>query len=143
MPLVFHIWALPKWARTPTPQFAALKRVGHQSFAVSLYLPGDDGLVVSPEVPPRLRRYKRCETSSCQRESLSLALACTARRLVARQPIFDRAQNVFGYEILFRKDVEDYFTGSTYRHKPAFQFAVRMMLYVPSLVTAAWTAPLP
>jgi EAL and modified HD-GYP domain-containing signal transduction protein len=31
------------------------------------------------------------------------------QRFVARQPIFDRSQNVFGYELLFRNGVEDYF----------------------------------
>ncbi|MFI5102485.1 MAG: EAL and HDOD domain-containing protein [Terriglobales bacterium] len=31
------------------------------------------------------------------------------QRFVARQPILDRLQNVFGYEILFRNGVEDYF----------------------------------
>ncbi len=31
------------------------------------------------------------------------------QRFVARQPIFDRSQNVFGYEILFRNGVENYF----------------------------------
>jgi EAL and modified HD-GYP domain-containing signal transduction protein len=37
------------------------------------------------------------------------SLALPGQRFVARQPIFDRAQNVFGYEILFRNGVEDYF----------------------------------
>jgi len=36
-------------------------------------------------------------------------LALPGQRYVARQPILDRAQNVFGYEILFRNGVEDYF----------------------------------
>lgn len=31
------------------------------------------------------------------------------QRFVARQPIFDRVQNVFGYEILFRNGVGNYF----------------------------------
>ncbi len=39
------------------------------------------------------------------RETLSLP----GQRFVARQPILDCAQNVFGYEILFRNGVEDYF----------------------------------
>jgi c-di-GMP-related signal transduction protein len=34
---------------------------------------------------------------------------------VARQPILDRAQNVFGYEILFRNGVEDYFNADPER----------------------------
>jgi c-di-GMP-related signal transduction protein len=36
-------------------------------------------------------------------------LALPGQRYVARQPILDRAQDVFGYEILFRNGVEDYF----------------------------------
>lgn len=36
-------------------------------------------------------------------------LALPGQRFVARQPILDRAQHVFGYEILFRNGVEDYF----------------------------------
>jgi c-di-GMP-related signal transduction protein len=35
--------------------------------------------------------------------------ALPGQRFVARQPIFDRLQNVYGYEILFRNGVEDYF----------------------------------
>jgi EAL and modified HD-GYP domain-containing signal transduction protein len=31
------------------------------------------------------------------------------QRFVARQPIFDREQNVFGYELLFRNGVEEFF----------------------------------
>jgi len=37
------------------------------------------------------------------------SLSLPGQRFVARQPILDRAQNVFGYEILFRNGVEDYF----------------------------------
>jgi len=48
MPLVFHIWALPKWAGNSHTPIRGVKRVGHQSFAVSLSS-GDCGLVVSPE----------------------------------------------------------------------------------------------
>jgi c-di-GMP-related signal transduction protein len=36
-------------------------------------------------------------------------LALPGQRFVARQPILDREQHVFGYEILFRNGVEDYF----------------------------------
>lgn len=32
-------------------------------------------------------------------------------RYVARQPIFDREENVFGYELLFRDSLENSFTG--------------------------------
>ena len=44
-----------------------------------------------------------------EKTSASNSLALPGQRFVARQPIFDRAQNVFGYEILFRNGVEDYF----------------------------------
>jgi len=44
-----------------------------------------------------------------EKTSASKPLAHPGQRFVARQPIFDRAQNVFGYEILFRNGVEDYF----------------------------------
>jgi EAL and modified HD-GYP domain-containing signal transduction protein len=37
------------------------------------------------------------------------AVPLPGQRFVARQPILDRTQNVFGYEILFRNGVEDYF----------------------------------
>jgi EAL and modified HD-GYP domain-containing signal transduction protein len=36
-------------------------------------------------------------------------LALPGQRFVARQPIFDRSQNVFGYELLFRNGIEDFF----------------------------------
>jgi len=41
--------------------------------------------------------------------SASQALALPGQRFVARQPILDRAQRVFGYELLFRNGVENYF----------------------------------
>ncbi len=41
--------------------------------------------------------------------SASHSLALPGQRFVARQPIFDRSQNVYGYEILFRNGVEDFF----------------------------------
>ena len=44
-----------------------------------------------------------------ERTSASNSLALPGQRFVARQPILDRSQNVFGYEILFRNGVEDYF----------------------------------
>ena len=34
-------------------------------------------------------------------------------RYVARQPIFDREENVFGYELLFRDGLENAFNGGT------------------------------
>ncbi len=41
--------------------------------------------------------------------TLANALAFPGQRFVARQPIFDRVQKVFGYEILFRNGVDNYF----------------------------------
>jgi c-di-GMP-related signal transduction protein len=45
------------------------------------------------------------------KEEISAAnlLALPGQRFVARQPILDRMQKVFGYEILFRNGVENYF----------------------------------
>lgn len=37
-------------------------------------------------------------------------MAAAGQRFVARQPILDRAQKVFGYELLFRNGIEDYFS---------------------------------
>jgi EAL and modified HD-GYP domain-containing signal transduction protein len=44
-----------------------------------------------------------------EKYSASGTLALPGQRFVARQPILDRSQRVFGYEILFRNGVEDYF----------------------------------
>jgi c-di-GMP-related signal transduction protein len=44
-----------------------------------------------------------------EKTSATYSLALPGQRFVARQPILDRSQNVFGYEILFRNGVEDYF----------------------------------
>jgi c-di-GMP-related signal transduction protein len=44
-----------------------------------------------------------------EKTPVSKSLALPGQRFVARQPIFDRALNVFGYEILFRNGVEDFF----------------------------------
>ena len=44
-----------------------------------------------------------------EKTSASNSLALPRQRFVARQPILDRSQNVFGYELLFRNGVEDYF----------------------------------
>lgn len=46
---------------------------------------------------------------AAERASASKSLALPGQRFVARQPILDRAQKVFGYELLFRNGVEDYF----------------------------------
>jgi c-di-GMP-related signal transduction protein len=39
----------------------------------------------------------------------SPSLALPGQRFVGRQPIFDRSQNVLGYELLFRNGIENYF----------------------------------
>jgi len=41
--------------------------------------------------------------------SASNSLAVPGQRFVARQPILDRSQKVFGYELLFRNGIEDFF----------------------------------
>jgi EAL and modified HD-GYP domain-containing signal transduction protein len=43
------------------------------------------------------------------KKAASKSLALPGQRFVARQAILDRSQKVFGYEILFRNGVEDYF----------------------------------
>jgi len=69
-----------------------------------------------PSLPSRLkfrhgyadiRRVKPAPAR--EKTSASHSLALPGQRFVARQPIFDRSQNVFGYELLFRNGVEDYF----------------------------------
>jgi c-di-GMP-related signal transduction protein len=47
--------------------------------------------------------------SNSASNSGSKALAVPGQRFVARQPILDRTQRVFGYELLFRNGIEDYF----------------------------------
>ena len=54
-----------------------------------------------------IRRVKLAPAK--EKSSASNALALPGQRFVARQPIFDRSQNVFGYELLFRNGIEDYF----------------------------------
>lgn len=41
--------------------------------------------------------------------SAANSLAVPGQRFVARQPILDRSQKVYGYELLFRNGIEDYF----------------------------------
>jgi c-di-GMP-related signal transduction protein len=65
---------------------------------------------VSPEVPHDCADIKGVKPAPTkEKASASDSLALPGQRFVARQPIFDRAQTVFGYEILFRNGVEDYF----------------------------------
>jgi EAL and modified HD-GYP domain-containing signal transduction protein len=48
-------------------------------------------------------------TPVLEKPAASHSLALPGQRFVARQPIFDRAQKVYGYEILFRNGIETYF----------------------------------
>jgi c-di-GMP-related signal transduction protein len=43
--------------------------------------------------------------------SSAKSIAIPGQRFVARQPIFDHAQKVIGYELLFRNGLENYFSG--------------------------------
>lgn len=61
-----------------------------------------------PEVPLRRADVIGVKPASAK-ETASPSLALPGQRYIARQPIFDRAQKVFGYEILFRNGVESYF----------------------------------
>jgi len=47
--------------------------------------------------------------STAKEKALPPALSLPGQRFVARQPILDRTQTVFGYELLFRNGVEDFF----------------------------------
>ena len=49
--------------------------------------------------------------SSGQPAALAPSRNAPAQRYVARQPIFDRAEKVFGYELLFRNSLENCFVG--------------------------------
>jgi c-di-GMP-related signal transduction protein len=60
-------------------------------------------------LPARADRQRVKPASATEKTSAANSLALPGQRFVARQPIFDRAQRVFGYEILFRNGVEDYF----------------------------------
>jgi c-di-GMP-related signal transduction protein len=60
--------------------------------------------------PGNYADIERVKPSPAKEKSSGFSgLALPSQRYVARQPILDRAQNVFGYEILFRDGVEDYF----------------------------------
>lgn len=49
------------------------------------------------------------KAAPARENAASQTIAFPGQRFVARQPVFDRSQNVFGYELLFRNGVEDYF----------------------------------
>jgi len=66
--------------------------------------------LVRPEVagvPADVRRVN--QVSSDGRGAGEVSLAVPGQRFVARQPIFDRTQKVFGYELLFRNGLENCF----------------------------------
>jgi c-di-GMP-related signal transduction protein len=44
-----------------------------------------------------------------EKNTTAPSISLPGQRFVARQPILDLSQNVFGYELLFRNGVEDYF----------------------------------
>jgi len=56
-----------------------------------------------------MRGMDHSEQTLSPTAAAAAALAASGQRFVARQPILDRAQKVFGYELLFRNGVENYF----------------------------------
>ncbi len=66
--------------------------------------------LVHPEVLLVYADVERVNPVSADgRPSGEISLAVPGQRFVARQPIFDRTQNVFGYELLFRDGLENCF----------------------------------
>jgi EAL and modified HD-GYP domain-containing signal transduction protein len=61
-----------------------------------------------PEVPLRDADVNEVRPAPAK-EKPAVALSLPGQRFVARQPIFDRCQSVFGYELLFRNGIENYF----------------------------------
>jgi c-di-GMP-related signal transduction protein len=96
VPLVFHTRALPKWAGSAARKFLEIIYANNQACRLKLKRLYADRRGVKP-------------APATEKSSGPLSLALPGQRFVARQPIFDRTQNVFGYEILFRNGVEDYF----------------------------------
>jgi EAL and modified HD-GYP domain-containing signal transduction protein len=67
-------------------------------------------LALAPEVPLSDADVRGVRPNSAIERSPALhRLALPGQRFVARQPILDRGRKVYGYEILFRNGVEDYF----------------------------------
>ncbi len=60
------------------------------------------------DISADLIKVKPITASSATADVKQLAVA--GQRFVARQPIFDRTQNVFGYELLFRDGLENTFS---------------------------------
>jgi len=64
----------------------------------------------SSEVSPSFADIHGVKPALAKRKaSASRPLPLPGQRFVARQPILDRSQKVYGYEILFRNGVEDFF----------------------------------
>jgi hypothetical protein len=63
------------------------------------------------------------KTDPTKEKPLLPARSLPGQRFVARQPILDREQNVFGYGLLFRNGVEDFFNAD-----PELELAARAML---------------
>jgi c-di-GMP-related signal transduction protein len=49
------------------------------------------------------------QPAPAKKDTSANSLSLPGQRFVARQPILDRSQNVFGYELLFRNGFEDFF----------------------------------
>jgi EAL and modified HD-GYP domain-containing signal transduction protein len=87
-----------------------LKLFFKPAYACIRTFPKDRSRAVAPEVSPQQADIKRVKAAPAKEQaSAAHSLALPGQRFVARQPVFDRAQKVFGYEILFRNGVEDYF----------------------------------
>src|SRR6266852_7498060 len=82
--------------QAPVRQIPCFRRMTAALFRLKFCLGYADGRGVKP-------------APATEKTSASNSLAVPGQRFVARQPIFDRSQNVFGYELLFRNGVEDYF----------------------------------
>src|SRR5579863_6829667 len=52
-----------------------------------------------------------CLLEPFQRGVCAMSLATDPSRIVARQPIMDRRQKLYGYELLFRGGMNEYFDG--------------------------------
>src|SRR5258708_5751427 len=63
----------------------------------------------------KLSRRLKSDFARTANISALISLAIAGQRFIARQPIFDRAQYVYGYEILCRNGVEDYFNADAER----------------------------
>jgi c-di-GMP-related signal transduction protein len=115
VPLVFHIRALPRLTGTSFQTSVMANSdecLSHWGRIVTISS-ADNGFVFGVKFRKRGADRQRVEPAPAKNKtdkvSSERSLALPGQRFVARQPIFDRAQSVFGYEILFRNGVEDYF----------------------------------